>query len=139
MSRIMPWMMAIVFACFTFGCGGEEKERVGDMKILEGKGVFKWRVPKDLAGDEEPTFKRLTSEVHEIVMASPALKSLEIEISVECADIYGKHSDRVSKISITADDIEEMRKFVSSAALSEGCFEWQMAFEAGYKMCGQIE
>lgn len=120
------------------GCDGGSSPN-HDVVITNGAGKMRWVVPDVLAGDKKPTFERVTRDVYTAMNDHADMKSLDINMSVQCEDIYGKKMMRESTVKLSASDIAEMRKFTSSEALASDCMEWQMMFEAGYEMCGQLK
>jgi hypothetical protein len=129
---------AIAFG-LTYGCGHNNEAAQSAVSMSGGIGSLAWTVPSSIAGDKDLTFARLTSDVYDALISNDSLTVLNITVAVSCQDNYGKSMMRESVLRLDRNDIEEMRKFASAAALAEGCIEWQIVYEAGYMMCGQIE
>jgi hypothetical protein len=108
-------------------------------QVVNGVGKITYSVPKSIAGEKNMAFKEVTDLVFNMLKDNPDVKTLDITMQVECEDIYGKWSTKESHVTVDNEDVLEMRKFAGPSNLSDDCMDWQLRFEVGYKMCGQID
>jgi 3-deoxy-D-arabino-heptulosonate 7-phosphate (DAHP) synthase len=133
----MVLAVALTLTTLLTSCGSSSGS--GESKVVNGVGQITYTVPDSYAGEKVRTFNIVSEIVYDFLASNSDANSLDIKMLVECEDIYGNKKMKESHVKVGADAVTEMRKFKSSSALSDDCMDWQIAFEVGYKMCGQID
>jgi hypothetical protein len=132
-------VLAVIGIAANKNGGGSTSSSSGETKVINGVGKITFSVPKGIAGEKNITFQEVTEEVFTLLKDNPEVKTLDVTMKVECEDVYGKWNTKESHVTCDSDVIAEMRKFAGPSNLSYDCMDWQMRFEVGYKMCGQID
>ena len=131
------WIVAAI--AMNEGGGGDGGSGSSNNKVENGVGKVTYTVDWVIAGERKRTFEKVSVVVYEFLNDEPEAKSLDVTMRVECEDTYGNKKMKESHVKVSEEDVIEMRKYKSGDALAEGCLDWQIAFEIGYKMCGQID
>jgi len=135
----------LVFGTFKMcqGCSSSDGESDGPKANIESRidgdaAYLTYEVGSYLAAERGLAFKDVTENVYNFLRENENVKSIDITMRVDCEDNYGNWKTKESHVKVASDDVLEMRKYANPGAL-EGCMDWQLAFEVGYKMCGQID